>query len=48
MSTGFQANQGTIACLLGKQDVAFSDRENHASIYEGCAIAPGENVALSA
>ena len=44
MSTGFQANQGTIACLLGKQDVAFSDRENHASIYEGCAIAPGKTL----
>mgnify|MGYP002630665184 CR=1 FL=1 len=44
MSTGFQANQGTIACLLGRRDVAFSDRENHASIYEGCAVAPGKTV----
>jgi len=44
MSTGFQANQGTISCLLGRQDIAFSDRENHASIYEGCAIAPGKTV----
>ncbi len=44
MSTGFQANQGTIACLLGRKDVAFSDRENHASIYEGCAISPGKTV----
>jgi 8-amino-7-oxononanoate synthase len=44
MSTGFQANQGTISCLLGRQDVAFSDRENHASIYEGCALAPGKTV----
>ena len=44
MSTGFQANQGTISCLLGRKDVAFSDRENHASIYEGCAIAPGKTV----
>lgn len=44
MSTGFQANQGTIASLLGRKDVAFSDRENHASIYEGCAIAPGKTV----
>jgi 8-amino-7-oxononanoate synthase len=44
MSTGFQANQGTIACLLGRKDIAFSDRENHASIYEGCAIAPGKTV----
>ena len=44
MSTGFQANQGTISCLLGRKDVAFSDRENHASIYEGCAVAPGKTV----
>ena len=44
MSTGFQANQGAISCLLGRKDVAFSDRENHASIYEGCAVAPGKTV----
>jgi len=44
MSTGFQANQGTISCLLGRQDVAFSDRENHASIYEGCAVAQGKTL----
>lgn len=44
MSTGFQANQGTIACLLGKKDIAFSDRENHASIYEGCAVSPGKTI----
>ncbi|MBT4127935.1 MAG: pyridoxal phosphate-dependent aminotransferase family protein [Nitrospina sp.] len=44
MSTGFQANQGTISCILGRQDIAFSDRENHASIYEGCALAPGKTV----
>ena len=44
MSTGYQANQGTISCLLGRKDVAFSDRENHASIYEGCAVAPGKTV----
>jgi len=44
MSTGFQANQGTISCLLGRKDIAFSDRENHASIYEGCTIAPGRTL----
>lgn len=44
MSTGFQANQGTIACLLGRKDVAFSDRENHASIYEGCSVSAGKTV----
>ena len=44
MSTGFQANQATISCLLGRKDIAFSDRENHASIYEGCAVAPGKTI----
>ncbi len=44
MSTGYQANQGTISCLLGRKDIAFSDRENHASIYEGCAVAAGKTV----
>lgn len=44
MSTGFQANQGAVSCLLGRRDIAFSDRENHASIYEGCAVAPGKTV----
>ena len=44
MSTGFHANQGTISCILGRQDLAFSDRENHASIYEGCAVAPGKTL----
>ncbi len=44
MSTGYQANQGTISCLLGRKDIAFSDRENHASIYEGCAVAPGKTI----
>ena len=44
MSTGFQANQGTIACLLGRKEIAFSDRENHASIYEGCAVALGKTI----
>lgn len=44
MSTGFQANQGTISCLLGRHDIAFSDRENHASIYEGCAVSQGKTV----
>jgi 8-amino-7-oxononanoate synthase len=34
-STGFIANQGTIATLAGRQDVIFCDRENHASILEG-------------
>ncbi len=34
--TGFSANLGAIACLLSPQDVILCDRENHASIFEGC------------
>lgn len=43
-STGFLSNQGTISCLVGRNDVIYSDRENHASIIEGTRIAIGETV----
>ena len=41
-STGFQANQGVISTLVGKDDVIYCDRENHASIYEGCRLSYGQ------
>jgi 8-amino-7-oxononanoate synthase len=41
-STGFQTNLGVIATLVGKDDVVLSDRENHASIFDGCRLAFGE------
>ncbi len=34
--TGFSTNLGAIACLLTAQDTILCDRENHASILEGC------------
>lgn len=34
--TGFSTNLGAIACLLTPQDIILCDRENHASIFEGC------------
>lgn len=34
--TGFSTNLGAIGCLLGSQDIILCDRENHASIFEGC------------
>ena len=41
-STGFQTNLGVIATLVGKDDVVLCDRENHASIFDGCRLAFGE------
>jgi 8-amino-7-oxononanoate synthase len=41
-STGYQTNLGTIAALAGRGDVLVTDKEDHASIVDGCQMASGE------
>ncbi len=40
-STGFQANLGVLATLVGRDDHLFSDKLNHASIVDGSRLAFG-------
>ena len=42
--TGFQANLGIISAIAGRHDIIFSDRENHASIYDGNKLSYAEVV----
>lgn len=37
-STGFFSNSGTISTLVGPKDVLICDRDNHASIVQGCLL----------
>jgi 8-amino-7-oxononanoate synthase len=41
-STGFQVNLGVIGALVGRGDTMIVDRDDHASIVEGCRAALGE------
>lgn len=41
-TTGFQANQGALSAIIGKNDVVFSDRANHASIVDGYRLSFGK------
>ncbi len=43
-STGFQANLGILSSIAGRGDVILCDKENHASIYDGCKLSYAEMV----
>jgi len=41
-STGFQTNLGVISSLVGKSDSIIIDRQDHASIVDGCRLSYGK------
>lgn len=41
-STGFQANMGAISALVGRNEYVLADKEDHASIVDGCMLAAGQ------
>lgn len=43
-STGFFANQGALASLLEDGDAILCDRENHASILDGCRFSAAKTI----
>ena len=41
-STGYQTNVGTISSLLGRGDYVITDKDDHASIVDGCRLSFGK------
>ena len=41
-STGMQTNLGAISAIVGRNDVVITDKEDHASIVDGCRLGAGE------
>ena len=44
MSTGFKSNLGIISSIVGNGNYVKCDKENHASIYDGCKLSYGRRV----
>ena len=42
LPTGFQTNLSIISALVGRNDYVICDRDNHASIYDGCKLSYGK------
>jgi 8-amino-7-oxononanoate synthase len=43
-STGFGTNLGTISAIVGRHDSAVIDKDDHASIYDGCKLSWGKTI----
>jgi len=43
-TTGHHVNQGAISTILGRDDLVFTDRADHASIVDGCRLAFGRTI----
>ncbi len=43
-STGYQANVGSLSCLLDRHDVALMDATNHASLIDGVRLSFGKSI----
>ena len=43
-STGFQSNLGIISAIASRGDYIFCDKENHASIYDGCKLSYAKTI----
>jgi 8-amino-7-oxononanoate synthase len=41
-STGMQTNLGAISCLIGRNDIVVTDKDDHASIVDACKLGMGE------
>jgi 8-amino-7-oxononanoate synthase len=46
-STGYFANQGALTCLFEDGDYILCDKENHASIIDGCRMSPAKIIPFS-